>query len=87
MTIKSVRDLGTTIRGRRRDLGWTQGEFAAKAGVSRKWITELEAGKPGLEIGMVIRVLDHLGLGIDVIDAPSRRRRTVLDDVLERHRG
>lgn len=86
MTIKSVGDLGAAVRGRRRDLGWTQSELGTRTGVSRKWITELEAGKSGLEFGLVVRVLDQLGLALDVIETPSRGKRTVLDDVLERHR-
>ena len=38
MTIRSIRDLGAAVRGRRKDLGWTQTQLAERAGVSRKWI-------------------------------------------------
>lgn len=88
MAIRSPRDLAAVVRGRRRDFGWSQTELAQKAGVSRKWISELEAGKARVELGLVIRVLEQLGVTIDI----ERRPRSIdkklvdLDSVLERHR-
>jgi HTH-type transcriptional regulator/antitoxin HipB len=54
------------VRGRRKDLGLSQAELAERASVSRKWIYEFEAGKPRAEFGLVIRVLETLGLSIDI---------------------
>lgn len=59
------------MRGRRTDLGMSQAELAKRAGVSRKWIYEFEAGKPTAEFGLLLRVLDALGLGIEL--TPSDR--------------
>jgi HTH-type transcriptional regulator/antitoxin HipB len=89
VTIRSIRDLAAAVRGRRRDLGWSQSDLATKARVSRKWISEFEAGKSRAELGIVLRVLDELGLTIDVRDRVRLRaakNAVDLDGVLERHR-
>src|SRR6202023_1256076 len=62
MRARSIRDFAAAVRGRRRDLGMSQAELAAHAGVSRKWIYEFEAGKPNAELGLILRVVDALGL-------------------------
>lgn len=88
MKLNSVRDLAVTIRGRRRDLDLSQAALASSAGVSREWINELEAGKTTVEFGLVIRVLDALGLGFDIVnraEAPNEASAS-LDALLEEHR-
>ena len=45
-TIHSIRDVAASMRGRRKEVGLSQAELARRAGVSRKWIYEVEAGKP-----------------------------------------
>jgi len=67
MQIKSIRDLASTVRGRRQDLGLSQAEIAARAGVSRDWVNQIEAGKPKAEFGLVLRLLDALGLQLDTV--------------------
>jgi len=66
MTIRSIHDLAVAVRGRRTDLGMSQVELAKRTGVSRKWIYEFEAGKPTAELGLLLRVLEALNLGIDL---------------------
>jgi HTH-type transcriptional regulator/antitoxin HipB len=66
LTIGSIHDLAAAVRGRRTDLGVSQAELAKRTGVSRKWIYEFEAGKPTAELGLLLRVLDALGLRIEV---------------------
>lgn len=88
MRIRSPRDIAAAVRGRRRDLDWSQSELAEKAGVSRKWISELEAGKARVELGLVLRVFDQLGLSIGVESTARRTTKTIdLKTVLDRHRG
>jgi y4mF family transcriptional regulator len=91
MQINSMRDLAATARGRRQDLGLSQVELAAKAGVSREWINAFEGGKPTVEFGLVIRVLEALGLGLDIVErgsgAESSPSRSVdLDALLDEYR-
>lgn len=90
MKVRSIRDLAAVVRGRRTDLGLSQAELAARAGVSRKWIYQFEAGKPTAELGLILRVLDALGLVLDVTydeQATAGRRARDLDTLIEEHRG
>jgi HTH-type transcriptional regulator/antitoxin HipB len=40
--------------------------LATKAGTSRKWLVEVEQGKPGAEIGLILRTLKSLEVSIDL---------------------
>jgi HTH-type transcriptional regulator / antitoxin HipB len=91
MAVRSIRDIAVAARGRRQELALSQAELARRAGVSRKWISEFEAGKPTAELGLVLRVLDELGFRLDLhgesSPTKSRDRDSVdLDTLLERFR-
>lgn len=88
MTVSSIRDVAAAVRGRRKDLGLNQAELAERAGVSRKWIYEFEAGKPTAEFGLLLRVLDELGLALDLVPRPtaSGGKTMDLDALLDEHR-
>lgn len=73
--------LGTAVRQARREAGLTQGELAARAGVSRPWLSQLENGKRSVEMGKVLAVLAALDLYVDVGREP-RRSRPRVEDVL-----
>ena len=66
MRIRTATDLGAFIRERRIKLGMDQSDLAEKAGTSRKWIVEVEQGKPRAEIGLVLRALKTLGVSLDI---------------------
>lgn len=66
MQVHSVADVAATVRGRRLDRGLSQAELANRSGISRKWISEFEAGKTTAEFALVIRVLEALGLKLDL---------------------
>ena len=66
MRIRTATDLGAFIRERRTRLGMDQIALAKKAGTSRKWLVEVERGKPGAEIGLILRTLKSLEISIDV---------------------
>lgn len=87
--IHSIRDLAAVIRGRRKDLGLSQAELAARAGVSRKWIYEFEAGKPTAEFGLLLRVIDVLDLQLTagMPSASADTERAFLDRLIDEHRG
>lgn len=70
MRIDNARDLGLHVRERRRAAGLTQQELATRARVSRRWLSDLEAGKPSAEIGLVLRVVAALGLYADLQPVP-----------------
>jgi HTH-type transcriptional regulator / antitoxin HipB len=91
--INSILDLSSLARGRRQTLGLSQAELAARANVSRQWISAFESGRPGSELRLILRLLEalELRLSVDPLDdaqddlkAPSD---TVdLDALLESHR-
>ena len=66
MRIRTATDLGAFIRERRTRLGMDQIALAKKAGTSRKWLVEVEQGKPGAEIGLILRTLKSLEISIDL---------------------
>ncbi len=89
MTLKQI---ATAVRGRRQDLGLSQAALAQRAGVSRKWVYEFEAGKPTAELGLVLRIFDALGM--DMVLAERDESQTTsdvsdatvaLDKVLDKH--
>ena len=66
MRIRTPLDLGAIIRDRRKKLRLDQKSLADKVGVSRQWIVEVEKGKSGAEIGLVLRTVEALGINLAV---------------------
>jgi transcriptional regulator with XRE-family HTH domain len=62
--IDSMAALGRVVRQARRSQGVDQVAAAALSDVSPRWLGELERGKETLRMGMVLRVLERLGLEI-----------------------
>jgi y4mF family transcriptional regulator len=60
--IASPADLGRLVRAVRERRGLSQQEFADLAGVGRRFLSELENGKPTLELGKVLKVANAGGL-------------------------
>lgn len=58
--------LGRLIQNRREAVGLTQAELAGYANVGRRFLLEVEAGKPTAQIGKVMSVLTALGLRVQV---------------------
>lgn len=61
-TLRDVAELGKAIRDERKKRGLTQQKFADLAGVGRRFLSELESGKPTLEIGKVLKVTAAAGI-------------------------
>jgi HTH-type transcriptional regulator / antitoxin HipB len=59
-------DIGQAVRGARKALGLRQDELAAAAGVGLRFLVELERGKPTVQLGRTIQVLDAVGLDLRV---------------------
>jgi y4mF family transcriptional regulator len=82
MRLNNVRDLGLYVRDSRRRLGLTQAELAASAQVSRRWLSDLESGKPTAEVGLVFKVLHALDMALDVSPVEFDPGDIDLDDLL-----
>jgi len=83
MRIVNARDIGALIRDRRETLAWSQETLATRSGVSKRWVVAVEAGKPGAQIGMVLRVLSALDVELDATVGAGDDGRA-LDALLDR---
>jgi len=89
MQVRSIADAAAAVRGRRLELDLSQDQLGRRAGVSRKWVYEFEAGKATAELGHALRVLDALGLRLDVVTMGAREAgpsAVDLDALLDEHR-
>ncbi len=73
--IRSVRDLGAALRVARKALRLTQADLALAAGVGLRFVVELEAGKPTVQLERVLRVIDALG-GTLQLDEEGHREQS-----------
>lgn len=64
--IRDPRALGAAVRERRRALGLTQEHVAGVARTGTRFIGDLEAGKPTVQLAEVLRVLAALGLDLEL---------------------
>jgi len=64
MIIKDSKGLGRVIRDQRKTTGLTQLDAAGLCGVGERFLSELERGKPTVELGKVLQVLNRLGLHV-----------------------
>lgn len=58
----TIGDIGKRVRAARKAMGMTQQRFADLAGVGRRFLIELEQGKPSLEVGRVLAVCHAAGI-------------------------
>ncbi len=57
----SAAELGAALRAERKALGLSQADLAMAAGVGLRFVVELEAGKPTVQLMRVLRVIAALG--------------------------
>lgn len=57
----------TRIRKAREDMGYTREKFAEKLDVSVSYLAELERGRTGISVKMLIKVCNVLGLSADYV--------------------
>jgi len=59
-------DIGAAIRKKRKEDGLTLADAAALCGVGYRFLSDLENGKPTVQMGKVLQVLTALGLDLYV---------------------
>jgi len=64
MEILTVKDLSKLIREKRLKLGMTQADASALCNVGTRFLSELENGKPTLQIDKVLKVANFFGIKI-----------------------
>lgn len=84
MRANTIQALAAALRGRRVALGWSQADTATVAGTSRKFVSEVEAGKETVELGKVLSLADAMGLDINITFAVGEDGIPVDPEVLRR---
>lgn len=96
LPLKTAADIGSLIRSRRKARGLGQAELAEMVGVSRRWLNQVEAGKPGASLSLVLNTLNALNVQIEVrsdeeVPAAAKGANPVLspdiDNILRDHGG
>jgi HTH-type transcriptional regulator/antitoxin HipB len=72
MRVRTIREIGLLVKTERKRLGLTLQAVADRAGCSRQWVAELEAGGERLEVALVLRTLSVLGIRLDARPSPER---------------
>ncbi len=70
IVIHSVAELGLAVRAVRRTSDVRLDDFAATAGVSKQFASDVERGKPSVQLGLALKLLSELGIPI-MLDIPS----------------
>ena len=64
--MKNMGELGAAVRRERKQMGVTQADLAMSAGTGLRFVVELEKGKPTVQAGKVLDVLQALGLRLEI---------------------
>ncbi len=62
MIITDAKSFGEAVRSRRKQLGYTQAYLSEFTGMSVSFLSDLENGKPTIELEKAIRIANLLGL-------------------------
>jgi y4mF family transcriptional regulator len=71
-TVRHPTDLGDVVRRARKRQNLTQKQLATKADVGLRFLSELENGKPTVQLQRIMQVLAALGLTLGVYDQQVR---------------
>lgn len=80
MLIRTPREIGALIRDHRKQQKLDQADLAQRIGVNRRWVVEVERGKPRAEVGLILKALQALGLTV-AIDSDGKPVGTQSDDL------
>lgn len=76
--LTSVHDAGVAIRTMRKRAGIRIDDFALIAGVSKQFMTDLENGKPTVQMGKVLELLKRMAIGVSL---------DLSDDAVDRYKA
>lgn len=86
MRVRTGTEVGARVRSLRAQKGLSQSQVASQAGVSRKWLSELERGKATVSLDLLLRVVATLGGELDL--RPQADRHDIdLGAIVDAHRG
>jgi y4mF family transcriptional regulator len=80
--IRSSADFGALVRARRKALGWTQAQLAARCGTGERFIVELERGKPTCHLEKSFIAARAVGIELGDMKSAGMRDAGPDDDAL-----
>lgn len=72
--VSDARVLGAAVRAARTGAGLTVADAALTIGVAKQTLSDLEAGKETVSLGLVLRITRELGVALFVAPAGQRER-------------
>ena len=69
--ITDVSELGTLLRATRKSVEMRIDDLAGTSSLSKQFVSDVELGKPGVQLGKVLQVLHELGIHM-YLDVPDR---------------
>ena len=78
MALTTPRQVGRLLRAARERAGLTQAALALRLRVSRKWVSEAEAGSPGTTIGPLLRALNAVGATLTAAEKQAPRDNVIV---------
>ena len=83
LTTEALRLLGKQVRLARKQRRMSESDLAARAGIARSTLQQIEKGNPRVEIGLAFEAATLAGVGLFVPDASTLAPQTErLDDKL-----
>ena len=76
MHIRRPEDIASLIRNAREAAKLSQQALAARLGVSRKWVNEIEQASSNAKISLVLRALNELGIALSASKEEGARGDT-----------
>ena len=64
LIVKNTKTLGLLIKSHRKSMNLTQVKLAGVSGVGVRFLSDLENGKPTVEMEKVLQVINSLGLAL-----------------------
>ena len=74
--IQSPENIGSYIRTVRKELEVTQRDLALTAGTGLRFIIDLENGKPTCQIGKTLKILQVLGIQLNLSHADIKNEQS-----------
>ncbi len=71
MLIKSPKDMANIIKQRRKKLNLTQVQLAGLCNVGVRFVSDLENAKPTCQLDKTLKILNGLGIKLEVEDAKA----------------
>jgi y4mF family transcriptional regulator len=82
--LRTAADFGAVIRNRRLRAGLNQAALARKVGVGRQWIVEVEKGKAGAPLALILRTMRALNIELQTQEGASQIDRATRKDSKKR---